>query len=170
MRSRLAFGAVELLAALLAGLVAGAVVGYLLVRARRAVPRRSAAPVPADLRSVFDAYRRADYPAVLAAAPAAAGAELTPLQRARLDLVWGHALFQLDRFAEAIGHFEAGLGTGLVPVGEARFRHCLGYAYQATGRRHDARRVYDDLLADEDLDPAVRDAVSAHLRRLEADA
>lgn len=150
------------------GLVTGAVVGAFLVRSRRAAAnRRALGPTPADLRGVLEAYRRADYPAVIEGGPAAASGPLTPLQRARLDLVWGHALFQLDRFAEAIPHLEAGLGAGLATEGEARFRHCLGYAYQVVGRRRDARRVYEALLADEDLDPAVRDAVATHARHLE---
>lgn len=158
----------ELLVAVVVGLAAGALVGALLVRSRRAVAaRRALGPVPADLRGVLEAYRRADHRAVVAGGPAAAAGPLSPLQRARLDLVWGHALFQLDRFDEAIPHLEAGLGAGFPTEGETRFRHCLGYAYQAVGRRRDARRIYDALLADEDLDPAVRDAVAAHARRLE---
>jgi Flp pilus assembly protein TadD len=162
---------VELLVTVLVGVALGVVAGYLLVRSRRAASaRRSAGQVPTDLRSVLDAYRRRDYPAVVAGGPAAADETLTPVQRARLDLVWGHALFQVDRFSEAIPHLEAGLDTGLVPEGEARFRHCLGYAYQAAGRRRDARRVYDALLADEDLDPAVRDAVAVHVAALEEEA
>jgi Flp pilus assembly protein TadD len=161
---------VDLLVTIVVGIAAGVLAGYLLVRSRRsAAARRLAGRVPTDLRSVLDAYRRGDYPAVVAGGPAAARESLAPVQRARLDLVWGHALFQLDRFTEAVPHLEAGLGTGLAPEGEARFRHCLGYAYQATGRRRDARRVYDALLADEDLDPTVRDAVGAHVAELEHD-
>ncbi len=161
----------ELVLTILVGVVLGVLAGYLLVRLRRrGAARGRAGPVPTDLRSVLDAYRRADYAAVIAGGPAAADETLTPVQRARLDLVWGHALFQVDRFTEAIPHLEAGLGAGLVPEGEARFRHCLGFAYQASGRRRDARRTYDALLADEDLDPAVRDAVAAHVAQLDAEA
>lgn len=151
------------------GLLLGAVAGYLLVRWRRdAAGRRAAGRRPSDLRAVLAAYRRGDYRAVVAGGPVVAATDLSPTERARLDLVWGHALFQLDAFGEAVPHLEAGLGAGLVPEGEARFRHCLGFAYQATGRRRDARREYDALLADDDLDPTVRDAVARHVAELDA--
>lgn len=151
------------------GLLLGAVAGYLLLRRRRdAAGRPVPGRPPSDLHALLATYRRGDYRAVVAGGPAAAAGNLSPTERARLELVWGHALFQLDAFDQAVPHLEAGLGSGLVPEGEARFRHCLGFAYQATGRRRDARREYDALLADDDLDPTVRDAVARHVAELDA--
>jgi len=151
--------------------------------------RRQTLPLPDTearnpLEHLLKAYRAGRYSEVNAEAPpvlAELAADPTdPLAmrwRARIQLVHGHSLFQVDRFAEAVPELEAGLaaadaarGNGPPLEGEARFRHCLGFAYQATGRTDQARAVYDDLLADEDLDPTVREGVAKHLAQLDAPA
>lgn len=136
------------------------------------------------LEQVLKAYRAGRYQEVNAGAPAVlaelgtdADDPLATRWRARIQLVYGHSLFQEDRFADAVPQLEAGLaaadaarGDGPPLEGESRFRHCLGYAYQATGRTEQARAVYEDLLADEDLDPTVRDGVAKHLTTLDESA
>jgi hypothetical protein len=149
-------------------IVLGALLGLLLARLR--ARRRSATSAPHDVAGVLRTYRHGHYDEVVEAAPdvlASMGAVTGATWRSRLELVWGHSLFQLDRFDESIDHFQRGLGEAPAPhEAEARFRHCLGFAQQQTGRVRDARRTYEALLSDPDLDPAVRTGVEKNLAEL----
>jgi hypothetical protein len=162
---------VELFIGVAVAIVLGAALG--LVIARRRVRRRTLDTPPHDVASLLKTYRHGHYDQVIAAAPevvASMGAVVGAQWRWRLELVWGHSLFETDRYEEAIVHLERGLGDAPSPhEAEARFRHCLGYAQQKTGRTYDARRTYEALLDDPDLDPAVRRGVERNLSELSSD-
>lgn len=153
-------------AAVLLGVVLGIVI------ARRRAQRRPVNAPPHDVASLLKTYRHGDFQAVVDAAPtvvAGMGVVSGSQWRWRLELVWGHALFELDRYDEAITHLTRGLDEAPTPhEAEARFRHCLGYAQQATGRIADARMTYHRLLDDPDLDPAVRRGVERNLADIES--
>jgi hypothetical protein len=152
-------------------IVLGAALGVVI--ARRRARRRPIGTPPHDVAGLLKSYRHGRYDQVIAAAPdvvAGMGAAVGGQWRWRLELVWGHALFETDRYEEAIAHLARGLDDAPSPhEAEARFRHCLGYAQQATGRTSDARETYESLLADPDLDPAVRDGVERNLAELPGD-
>jgi len=149
-------------------IVLGAGLGVVI--ARRRARRRPIGTPPHDVAGLLKSYRHGKFDQVIAGAPdvvAGMGAAVGGQWRWRLELVWGHALFETDRYEEAIPHLARGLDDAPSPhEAEARFRHCLGYAHQATGRISDARRTYESLLADPDLDPAVRDGVERNLAEL----
>jgi Flp pilus assembly protein TadD len=146
----------------------GVGIGILLARLR--ARRQTAGAAPRDLQGVLQAYRQARYDEVIEAAPGVLSdmdATTRATWRPRLELVWGHALFELDRYAEAIPHLRRGLEDGEGPrEAEARFRHCLGYALHQTGDDAGARAVYTALLDDDDLDPTVRAGVERNLAEL----
>jgi len=146
----------------------GVVLGVVLARLR--ARRRLAGGPPRDLEGVLRAYRHARYAEVVDAAPGVLSdmdAATRDRWRARLELVWGHALFELDRYDEAIPHLRRGLDGSEGPFeAEARFRHCLGYSLQCTGDVAGARAVYTELLDDDDLDPTVRAGVERNLEQL----
>jgi Flp pilus assembly protein TadD len=160
--------AVNLFVGIALAIVLGVLLGVLLARLR--ARRRNATSAPKDVAGLLRTYRHGDYAAVVEAAPdVAAGMDSVAdaAWRSRLELVWGHSLFQLDRFDESIMHLQRGLDEGSGPhEAEARFRHCLGFAQQQTGRMREARRTYGSLLDDPDLDPAVRTGVEKHLAQL----
>jgi Flp pilus assembly protein TadD len=160
---------VSLLAGIAVALVVGVVLGVLSARWRT---RRTAVSAPDDVASLLRVYRRGQYQSVVDSAPTVAatmGAATATTWRARVELVWGHSLFQLDRYREAIPHLRRGLDQSPRPQeGEARFRHCLGYALQQSGDQRGAREVYEELLRDADLDPQVREGVKRHLSELDA--
>jgi tetratricopeptide (TPR) repeat protein len=160
---------VSLLVGIALALVLGVILGMVLARLRHR--RRPASAPPNDVASLLRAYRHGHYDRVVEAAPRVA-ADLGEVAGAswgsRLELVWGHSLFQLDRYEEAIPHLRRGLDESPAPQeAETRFRHCLGYALQRTGDRVGARAVYEDLLRDADLDPSVRDGVERNLAELD---
>jgi Flp pilus assembly protein TadD len=121
--------------------------------------------------SLLRAYRHGHYEHVTEAAPdvtANMGAVVGATWRARLELLWGHSYFELDRYREAIPHLRRGLDESTdAPEAEVRFRHCLGYALQKTGNEREARSIYEDLLRDADLDPQVRNGVRRNLSELD---
>jgi Flp pilus assembly protein TadD len=123
------------------------------------------------MASLLRTYRHADYDAVIAAAPdvlANMGEVADASWRSRLELVWGHSLFELDRYTEAIPHLRRGLdGTPSPQEAEVRFRHCLAYALHQSGDDRRARALYVELLDDADLDPTVRDGVARNLAQLD---
>lgn len=150
----------------------GVILGALLARLRRR--RRPSTRPPHDVASLLRSYRHGDYERVIEAAPdviANIGAVAGASWRTRVELVWGHSYFELDRFQEAIPHLRRGLNqTSDSPEAEVRFRHCLGFALQQTGADRDARKIYKELLNDADLDPEVRTGVERNLAELDADA
>lgn len=125
------------------------------------------------MAGLLSTYRHADYRAVVEAAPEVLvaldrdGADAA--WRSRFELVWGHSLFELDRYAEAIPHLRRGLdGSPSPQEAEVRFRHCLAFALQQTGDTRGARAMYVELLDDADLDSTVRDGVARNLAQLDA--
>jgi hypothetical protein len=158
---------------LVVGLVLAVVLGVLLgvVLARRRARRRPDDSPPHDVATLLRAYRRGQFDQVVEAAPgvmASVGAVPGSSWRGRVELVWGHSLFELDRYEEALVHLRRGLDASPEPVeADARFRHCLGYAQQMTGRVGEARVTYEGLLADLDLDPTIRVNVERNLAQLE---
>jgi tetratricopeptide (TPR) repeat protein len=159
---------VNLFVGIVLAIVLGVLLGALLARLR--ARRRGAAGAPRDVAGLLRTYRHGHYDEVVEAAPeilASMGAVTGAAWRSRLELVWGHSLFQLDRFDDAIDHLERGLDESpSPPEAEARFRHCLGYAQQQAGRVREARRTYESLLSDPDLDPDVRTRVEKHIAEL----
>jgi Flp pilus assembly protein TadD len=159
------------------GLVVGIVLAVLLgvgigiLLARLRARRRLTGAPPQDLAGVLRAYRHARYDEVVDAAPSVLSdmdAATRATWRPRLELVWGHALFELDRYAEAIPHLKRGLDETEGPhEAESRFRHCLGFALHRTGDDAGARAVYTALLSDDDLDPTVRAGVERNLEELD---
>jgi hypothetical protein len=146
----------------------GALLGLFI--ARRRSRRRPVATPPHDVATLLRTYRHGDYEQVVKAAPgvmSSIGAVSGPSWRGRVELVWGHSLFELDRYDEAIPHLRNGLDESPTAEAAARFRHCLGYAQQMTGRIHDARQTYEDILDDLDLDPKVRAGVERNLAELD---
>jgi hypothetical protein len=160
---------VDLLLGIAVAVLLGVVLGV--VVARRRAQRRPVGAPPHDVASLLKTYRHGNYQEVVDAAPnvvTGMGVVSGGRWRWRLELVWGHSLFELDRYDEAIGHLARGLDESPSPhEAEARFRHCLGFAQQATGRLDDARRTYERLLDDPDLDPAVRTGVERNLAELQ---
>jgi tetratricopeptide (TPR) repeat protein len=159
---------VEFVIGLAAAVVLGALLGVVLARLR--ARRRPAGSPPHDVASLLRAYRRGQFQQVVEAAPgvvAGIGAVTGSSWRGRVELVWGHSLFELDRYDEALVHLENGLDDSPGLEADARFRHCLGYAQQKTGRLDAARDTYERLLADLDLDPAIRDGVERNLAELD---
>lgn len=148
----------------------GVILGIALARLR--ARRQPATAPPGDMASLLRAYRHAQYDAVIAAAPnvlANMGEVGDASWRSRLELVWGHSLFELDDYAEAIPHLRRGLdGSPSPQEAEVRFRHCLAYALHQTGADREARAMYQELLDDADLDPTVRDGVARNLEQLDA--
>lgn len=149
-------------------IVLGVLLGALVARLRAG--RRPVGTPPHDVASLLKTYRHGQFENVIEAAPdvlASMGVATGSRWRWRVELVWGHSLFELDRFDEAIGHLTRGLDEAPSPhEAEARFRHCLGYAQQRTDRTNDARRTYEALLDDPDLDPQVRTGVERNLAEL----
>jgi hypothetical protein len=160
---------VELVVGLVLAVVLGALLGVVL--ARRRARRRPVDAPPHDVASLLRAYRRGRFPQVVEAAPGVAasiGAVTGSSWRGRVELVWGHSLFELDRYEEALVHLQHGLDQTQGPIeADARFRHCVGYAQQMTGRVDEARATYEALLADLDLDPSIRDGVERNLAELD---
>jgi tetratricopeptide (TPR) repeat protein len=160
---------VTLLAGLALAVVLGVILGAILARLRGR--RRASTKPPHDVASLLRAYRHGHYEHVIEAAPdvtANMGAVAGASWRVRLELVWGHSYFELDRYREAIPHLRRGLDESSdAPEAEVRFRHCLGYALQKTGSEREARAIYDELLSDPDLDPQVRDGVQRNLSELD---
>jgi Flp pilus assembly protein TadD len=160
---------VSLVVGIVLAVLLGVGLGVLLARLR--ARRKPAVAPPGDLAGVLQAYRRAHYDEVVDAAPAVLSdmdeASRTTW-RPRLELVWGHSLFELDRYAEAIPHLRRGLEDGTGPhEAESRFQHCLGFALQQTGDDAGARAIYTGLLDDADLDPTVRAGVERNLAELD---
>jgi tetratricopeptide (TPR) repeat protein len=153
-----------------AAVLVGAAIGVVI--ARRRARHRSFGVPPKDVAGVLRAYRHGHYEQVVASAPdvvASMGAVTGAVWRSRLELVWGHSLFELDRYEEAVVHLQRGLDESPAPPeASARFAHCLGYALQVTGRADEARQTYERLLADPDLDPTVRTGVERNLAELRA--
>ena len=147
----------------------GVILGGILARLRSR--RRPSTRAPHDVASLLRSYRHGDYEHVIDAAPhvtADMGVVAGASWRARVELVWGHSYFELDRYREAIPHLRRGLDESVdAPEAEVRFRHCLGYALQKTGSPSQARAIYKDLLSDPDLDPEVRDGVQRNLSELD---
>jgi hypothetical protein len=160
---------VELVVGLALAVAFGVVLGVVL--ARRRARRRPADAPPHDVAGLLKSYRRGQFQQVVEAAPgvmASIGAVTGSSWRNRVELVWGHSLFELDRYEEALVHLQHGLHDSRGPVeADARFRHCIGYAQQMTGRVDDARATYEALLADLDLDPTIRAGVERNLADLE---
>ena len=158
---------------LVLGLVSAVVLGVLLgvVLARLRARRRPTGTPPHDVASLLRSYRRGQFQQVVDAAPgvmASIGAVTGSSWRGRIELVWGHSLFELDRYEEALVHLRHGLDQSTGPIeADARFRHRVGYAQQMTGRVDEARGTYEALLADLDLDPTVRAGVERHLAELD---
>jgi tetratricopeptide (TPR) repeat protein len=163
---------VTLLVGITLAVLLGVVLGAVLARLRSR--RRRATRPPHDVAGVLRAYRHGAYEHVIEAAPdvtANMGAVVGASWRARLELVWGHSYFELDRYREAIPHLRRGLDESSdAPEAELRFRHCLGYALQKTGDDRKARAIYEDLLSDADLDPKVRAGVERNLAELDTTA
>jgi hypothetical protein len=162
---------VDLLPGIALAVVLGAVLGVLIAR-YRARHRPDTTP-PHDVAGLLRTYRHGHYEEVVRAAPdvvGSIGAVTGATWRSRLELVWGHSLFELDRYEEAIVHLRRGLDESPGPeTAEARFVHCLGYAQQMTGRTGEAMRTYERLLDDPDLDPAIRRGVERNLAELRND-
>lgn len=146
----------------------------------RPAPEKGAHSGPPDTEAVLSAYRRKDYEAVVALAPAAiqaldAGTPEGATWRRRLELISGHSHFELDHFTDAVALLESGLGTeggdddetAPEQTARARFMHCLGFAHHRIGNTGRAREIYDELLADQDLDPAIRTLVEQNLDGLD---
>ena len=156
---------------LLVGITLAVLLGVLLgaILARLRSRRRPSTRAPHDVASLLRSYRHGDYEHVIEAAPdvtANMGEVAGASWRARIELVWGHSYFELDRYREAIPHLRRGLDESVdVPEAEVRFRHCLGFALQQTGGEREARMIYEDLLNDPDLDPQVREGVQRNLAR-----
>lgn len=156
----------DLVVGIVVAIVLGALLGVLIARLR--TRRASSGSPPRDVAGLLRSYRQGHYGDVVDAAPGVAR-DLGDgsAWRARVELVWGHSLFQLDRYEEAATHLGRGLDGTTGPLeAEARFVHCLGYAYQRTGRREEAMRTYEALLDDPDLDPSVRRGVERNLSEL----
>jgi tetratricopeptide (TPR) repeat protein len=159
---------VDLLLGIAAAIVLGVLLGVLIARYRARV--RPGGSPPHDVAGLLRSYRHGHHDAVVRAAPevvASLGATTGTAWRSRVELVWGHSLFELDRYDEAIVHLQRGLDESPAPQeAESRFLHCLGYAQQKTGRIDAATRTYERLLADPDLDPSVRSGVERNLAEL----
>jgi tetratricopeptide (TPR) repeat protein len=160
---------VTLLVGIALAVLLGVILGMILARLR--ARRRPASKPPHDVAGLLRSYRHGQFDQVIEAAPevvANLGAVAGASWRARIELVWGHSYFELDRFEESIPHFRRGLDDSPGPhEAEARFRHCLGFALQKTGDEREARAIYEELLADEDLDPEVREGVARNLAELD---
>jgi hypothetical protein len=163
---------VTLLVGIALAVLLGVLLGAILARLRSR--RRPSTRPPHDVASLLRSYRHGDFEHVIEAAPdvtANMGAVAGASWRARLELVWGHSYFELDRYREAIPHLRRGLDESSdAPEAEVRFRHCLGFALQKTGGEREARAIYKDLVNDPDLDPEVRTGVERNLAELDADA
>jgi hypothetical protein len=163
---------VDLLLGITVAIVLGVILGVLIARWRgrwRARHQPGGRP-PHDVAGLLTSYRHGRYEEVIDAAPAVVasmGAVTGTAWRSRVELVWGHSLFELDRFEESIEHFRRGLEESPAPQeAEVRFVHCLGFALQMTGQTSAAMQTYEGLLADPDLDPAVRAGVERNLSEL----
>ena len=158
----------ELLLGIAAAIVLGVLLGVLI--ARRRARHRPPGAAPHDVAGLLRAYRHGHYDEVVASAPdvaAGIGAITGTTWRSRVELVWGHSLFELDRYEEAVVHLRRGLDESTGPhEAEARFVHCLGFAQQVTGRTDEALRTYQSLLDDPDLDPEIRTGVERNLAEL----
>jgi tetratricopeptide (TPR) repeat protein len=160
---------VTLLVGIALAVLLGVILGGILARLR--ARRRPALKAPHDVAGLLRSYRHGHFDQVIDAAPdviANMGAVSGASWRARIELVWGHSYFELDRFEESIPHFRRGLDDSPGPhEAEARFRHCLGFALQTTGHQREARAIYEELLSDDDLDPQVREGVERNLADLD---
>jgi hypothetical protein len=160
---------VELVVGVVLAVLLGVGLGVVLARLR--ARKRAAGTPPQDVAGLLRAYRRGQFQQVVEAAPgvvAGLGPDAESSWRGRVELVWGHSLFELDRYEEALLHLQDGLDRSNGPVeADARFRHCVGYAQQMTGRTAEARATYERLLADLDLDPAIRAGVERNLADLD---